>query len=214
MRIDVFSDVICPWCFVGKRRLERALAARPDLAGHVEIHWRAFQLNPDMPAEGIDRQLYLRLKFGDAGAARRIYRAVEEAGEEEGIDFDFEAIQRTPNTIDAHRLIRFAGQYGRQDALVERLFAAYFGEGENLGQWETLLRLGTAAGLPEAETAAFLEGDAETEAVRAEDRRARRAGITGVPCFVVAERYALPGAQPPEALVRLFDLALAEASAA
>jgi len=214
MRIDVFSDVICPWCYVGKRRLERALAARPDLAGGIELHWRAFQLNPDMPVEGIDRQLYLRLKFGDAGAARRIYRAAEEAGEEEGIAFDFEAIHRTPNTIDAHRLIRFAGLQDSQDAVVERLFAAYFLEGEDLGRRDTLLRLGTEAGLPEAETAAFLDSDGEAETVRAEDRYARRAGITGVPCFVVAERYALPGAQPPEALVKLFDLALAEASAA
>lgn len=214
MRIDVFSDVICPWCYVGKRRLERALAARPELAGRVELRWRAFQLNPDMPAEGIDRQLYLRLKFGDAGGARRIYRAVEEAGEEEGIAFDFAAILRTPNTIDAHRLIRFAGDQGRQDAVVEALFAAYFLAGEDIGRRDTLLRLGTAAGLPEAETAAFLEDDAAAEEVRSEDRYARRAGISGVPCFVVAERYALPGAQPPEALIKLFDLALAESSAA
>lgn len=208
MRIDVFSDVICPWCYVGKRRLERALAARPDLAGRAALQWRAFQLNPDMPAEGLDRQLYLRLKFGDPSGARRIYRAVEEAGKEEGIAFDFEAIRRTPNTIAAHRLIRFAGRLGRQDAMVEALFAGYFLQGEDLGQAETLLRLAEAAGLPAEEAARFLAGQEEAEAVRAEDRSARQAGITGVPCFVVAGRYALPGAQPPEALIELFDLAL------
>lgn len=213
MRIDIFSDVICPWCYVGKRRLERALAARPELKGHVSLHWRAFQLNPEMPAEGLDRQLYLRLKFGDASAAKRIYRAVEDAGREEGIAFDFASIRRTPNTLNAHRLIRFAGRNGLQDRVVEALFAGYFLGGEDIGQVETLVRIGTTAGLPEAETRRLLDGADELEAVRSEDRRAREAGIMGVPCFVVAERYALPGAQPPEAIIKLFDLALEEASA-
>src|SRR3990172_6511485 len=127
MRLDIFSDTICPWCFIGKRRLERALAARPqpDLA----IRWRAFQLNPDMPPDGMDRRAYLKAKFCGAARTARVYDAVTAAGAAEGIGFDFGRIGRTPNTLESHRLLRFAFEHGRQDALVETLFRTHFVDG-------------------------------------------------------------------------------------
>ena len=208
MDIDIFSDTICPWCFIGKRRLERALAERPQPG--VTIHWRAFQLNPDMPAGGMDRSEYLELKFGGASNAEAIYEQVRAAGETEGIDFAFERMKRTPNTIDSHRLIRHAantadqGQW-RQDAVVQALFDAYFLRAEDIGDPDVLVAAAAEAGLEAEETRAFLAGDGEAEAVRAEDRNARQAGIRGVPCFLFNGQHALAGAHPPEVLHQLFD---------
>jgi predicted DsbA family dithiol-disulfide isomerase len=212
MHIDIVSDVICPWCFIGKRRLERALAMRPEVG--VSIGWRAFQLNPDMPREGMARQEYLALKFGGPAQARRIYHAVEQAGAAEGIPFAFDAIRRTPNTVEAHRLIRFAALEGRADAIVEALFRGYFTAGRDIGAPAELVALAAEAGFDEAAVGDFLAGDAERDAVLAEDRAARRAGIEGVPCFVVDGGYALSGAQEPEFFLPLFDLAQNRASAA
>ena len=216
MEIDIFSDTICPWCFIGKRRLERALAERPQ--PDLTIHWRAFQLNPDMPAGGMDRSQYLELKFGGASNADAIYDQVRAAGESEGIDFAFERMKRTPNTIDSHRLIRYAGQkaqqgQGRQGAVVQALFDAYFLRAEDIGDPEVLVAAAAEAGLEAEETRAFLAGDAEAEAVRAEDRNARQAGISGVPCFLFNGQHALAGAHPPEVLHQLFDLANQEDAA-
>ncbi len=204
MRIDIYSDVICPWCFIGKRRLERALAERP-LDG-LTLRWRAFQLNPDMPAQGMDRQLYLQLKFGNASSAERIYREIRAVGQEENLPFAFDAIKRTPNTIHSHRLIRFAGPRGRQDAVVEGLFRAYFLEGEDIGAPGPLLRVAEDAGLDRAEARAFLDSDLEEPAVRAEDEEARRAGLQGVPTFIVNGKFALSGAHLPEVLHQMFDI--------
>ncbi len=216
MDIDIFSDTICPWCFIGKRRLERALAERPQ--PDLTIHWRAFQLNPDMPAGGMDRGQYLELKFGGASNAEAIYAQVRAAGETEGIDFAFERMKRTPNTIDSHRLIRHAGQkasqgQARQDAVVQALFDAYFLRAEDIGDLDVLVAAAAEAGLDGEETRAFLAGDAEAEAVRAEDRSARQAGISGVPCFLFNGQHALAGAHPPEVLHQLFDLANQEEAA-
>ncbi len=211
MEVDIFSDTICPWCFIGKRRLERALGERPQ--ADLTIRWRAFQLNPDMPAAGMDRERYLELKFGGALNARAIYDQVRAAGDTEAIDFAFESMRRTPNTVDSHRLIRLAGASGRQDAVVEALFRAYFLEGEDIGDVEILVAAGTVAGLDEQELRKFLAGEAEADDVRAEDMAARRAGINGVPCFIFNGRHALSGAQPPEVLFQLFDLAREEALA-
>ena len=212
MDIDIFSDTICPWCFIGKRRLERALAERPQ--PDLTIHWRAFQLNPDMPAGGMDRSQYLELKFGGASNAEAIYDQVRAAGETEGIEFAFERMKRTPNTIDSHRLIRHAGQKARQDAVVQALFDAYFLRAEDIGDPEVLVAAAAEAGLDGEETRAFLAGDAEAEAVRAEDKSARQAGISGVPCFIFNGQHALAGAHPPEVLHQLFDLANQEDAAA
>ncbi len=204
MRIDIYSDVICPWCYIGKRRLERALGERPQ--NGLTLEWRAFQLNPDMPAQGMDRQLYLQLKFGSAASAERIYREIKAVGEEEDLPFAFEAIRRTPNTIECHRLIRFAGLHGRQDAVVETLFRTYFLEGEDIGAPGVLLGVAEGAGLDPAEARAFLDSDLEAEAVRAEDLAARRAGLQGVPTFIFNGKYALSGAHLPEVLHQMFDI--------
>jgi predicted DsbA family dithiol-disulfide isomerase len=211
MRIDIYSDTICPWCFIGKRRLERALRERPQ--DNLSIHWRPFQLNPDMPAEGMDRELYLRQKFGGETNAQQVYRAIEQAGEEEGIAFDFGAIPRTPNTVQSHRLIRFAEGRQAQDAVVEGLFQAYFLDARDIGERAVLLEVAEAAGLDPAETGGFLDSDDGAAEIRAEDLRARMAGVTGVPCFIFNGNYALPGAQKPEVMFQLFDLAREEASA-
>ncbi|MEX0814728.1 MAG: DsbA family oxidoreductase [Dongiaceae bacterium] len=205
MRLDIFSDTICPWCFIGKRRLERALATRPqpDLA----IRWRAFQLNPDMPPDGMDRHAYLEAKFGGAARTARVYDAVTAAGAGEGIDFDFGRIGRTPNTLESHRLLRFAFDQGRQDALVETLFRTYFIDGADIGDRAVLAAAAAEAGLDADAARRFLEGDAEADSVRDEDVLARRQGINGVPCFVFNGRFGLSGAQDPEVFFQLFDLA-------
>ena len=210
MHLDIFSDTICPWCFIGKRRLERALAERPQPG--LTVRWRAFQLNPDMPAEGMARSDYLSLKFGGAANARSVYAQVEEAGDSEGIAFAFERMQRTPNTVNSHRLIRFAFTKGREDQVVQALFDAYFLNAEDIGDRDALVEAGRVAGLDADEVRAYLTSDAEAEAVRAEDHAARQAGVNGVPCFIFNRQHALAGAHPPEVLFQLFDLANQEAA--
>jgi len=211
MRIDIFSDFTCPWCFIGKRRLERALAARPQLAARAELCWRSFLLNPDMPPEGMDRAVYLQHKFGSSSRSEQVYRNVARAGLAEGITFNFDVIKRTPDSMKAQRLLRFAAKRGLEAPLAEVLFSAYFLQGQDIGDSDTLTRLARSSGLPQKESQVFLESDAEAEAVRKEDREARRAGINAIPCFIVEGRDALPGAQPPESLLQLFDLALTAA---
>lgn len=208
MHIDIFSDTICPWCFIGKRRLERALKKRPQRS--LNVRWRAFQLNPDMPPGGMERSRYLELKFGGTLNAQAVYAQVEAAGRQEGIDFAFERLRRTPNTIMSHRLIRFAFKQAREDALVQALFDAYFLRGEDIGNRKVLIAAAATAGLDAEAARTFLESDAEADAVRAEDMVARRAGINGVPCFVFNGRHALAGAHPPEVLFQLFDLVAQE----
>lgn len=208
MQIDVFSDVICPWCFIGKRRVERALAERPQ--PDLTLCWRAFQLNPDMPLEGMDRQIYLERKFGGTENAARIYDSIRDVGEQEGIPFQFERIRRTPNTLAAHQLIAFAGTTGEQDALVERLFRLYFLEGADIGDPEVLVQAAEDSGLDRAAARACLADNAGLEAAQAEDMQARRVGIQGVPTFILNGRYALSGAQEPEVLFQLFDVAREE----
>lgn len=205
MRLDIYSDTICPWCYIGKRRLERALAMRPN--PEMTIRWRTFQLNPAMAAGGMERRAYLAAKFGGTGRAQRLYQAVGEAGLSEGIPFAFERIERTPNTLDSHRLLRLAATLGRQDETLEALFRAYFVEGRDIGDRGTLESIGAEAGLDRAVVRRFLAGDEESETAMAEDVLARRHGISGVPYFVFNGRYSLSGAQEPEALVQLFDLA-------
>ncbi len=204
MRVDIVSDVICPWCYIGKRRLERALALRPELS--IDTSWRPFQLNPDMPVEGIDRRAYLAAKFGGSAHAERIYANIVEAGATVGIPFAFDRIRRTPNTRDAHRLIRYATAQGRADAVVEALFEGYFTAGRDIGNRETLAAIAGEAGLDAKETAHWLAGPAELEQVLAEDRSARRLGINAVPCFIFEGQYAVSGAQEPEFFLPVFDL--------
>lgn len=202
--IDIFSDVICPWCFIGKRRLERALEQRP--LKDLTIHWRAFQLNPDMPAGGMPRKTYVETKFGGPDRARQIYANIRVMGEREGLDFQFEKIQRTPNTVTAHRLIRHATEQGQADALVERLFSAYFTEGLDIGDEETLLALAGEVGMDTNAASEFLVARGGLAEVMAESRFAYENGISGVPCFIFNRRYAVSGAQEPEAFFPFFDL--------
>lgn len=197
LNIDIVSDVMCPWCYIGKRRMEKALAEVPEIA--AEIRWRPFQLDATIPPGGMERSEYLARKFGDA-AGGEMYREIARAGAEEGIPFAFDRIARAPNTLDAHRLIRWATTTGHQHEVVEALFSAYFLEGRDIGQSETLTEIAGAAGMDREVVAHLLEGDADRKAVEDEIRVAQQMGIAGVPCFIFGRKYAVSGAQAPEVL--------------
>jgi predicted DsbA family dithiol-disulfide isomerase len=203
--VDIVSDAICPWCFIGKRRFEQALAQMPSDV-EVLVAWRPYQLNPEMPAEGMDRKTYLSTKFGGDARADEIYQRVREAGQTVGIDFDFKGIPRTPNTIDAHRLIGLAGRAGKQDAVVEALFRAYFLEGRDIGSRDVLAEVGIAAGLEEKTIRDYLAGRDDVDRVENEDAMARRMGIQGVPCFILNRKYAISGAQEPAVFLEAIEM--------
>ncbi len=210
LSIDIVSDVVCPWCYVGKRRLEAALAQRAsDEAQPAHVRWLAFQLNPDIPATGVDRRSYLEQKFGGPERAKQIYARIKAAGDEVGIPFDFERIVRQPNTVNAHRLTAWAQDLdpNAADALVERLFHAYFVDGIDIGSIEALATLAGDAGFDAGAARAWLVSDAGRSAVAAEERRARQLGVTGVPFFVFNQRLAVSGAQPPEILLDAIEQA-------
>ncbi len=209
MQIEIVSDTICPWCYIGKRKFERALETRADLA--VEISWRPFQLNPHMPAGGMDRDAYLATKFGDETRAGQIYQAVTEAGRAVGIDFRFDLIRRTPSTLDSHRLIRWARSAGMQNELVEIMFRRYFLDGADIGDHRVLADVAREVGMDADLVADLLTRDADLELIRREDGQARQMGISGVPCFIIDRKYAISGAQDPPVFHKVFDLALTEA---
>ncbi len=209
LSVEVVLDLVCPWCRLGTNRLMRTLQARPDLS--CEISWRAFLLNPDMPRAGVGARDYMVRKFGSEERARRLYHSLTELGRAEGMTFRFDRIQRTPSSVDAHRLVRWAAGFGRAAPMVEALFSAYFHDGRDIGDSAVLTELAEAAGLDAAAVHAFLLGDAGVDAVHADNLRAHRLGITGVPCFVVADRHAIAGAQEPEVIERLLDVAAVEA---
>ncbi len=210
--VDIVSDAICPWCFIGKRRFERALAEAPkDI--EVVVAWRPYQLNPEMPPEGMDRKAYLSAKFGGDARADAIYRRVREAGASVGIDFNFAGIPRTPNTTDAHRLIGIAARADKQDAVVEGLFRAYFLEGRDIGNRAVLAAVAAAAGLEEPVIRDYLAGRDDVERVANEDAVARRMGIQGVPCFILNRKYAISGAQEPAVFLEALALLKREAAA-
>ena len=211
MRIDIFSDPICPWCYIGKRRLEQALASYHNPLKDLEIVWRAFQLNPDMPEEGMDRQIYLTNKFGGEERARQIYQNIKQVGEAVELDFQFDAIRHTPSTIKSHRLIRLAHGMGKQNDFTEELFKAYFLEGQNIEDNEVLLKIATEAGMEKESTTDFLASDRLKLEVIEEDKQARAVGLNGVPCFIVDNKFVLSGAQEPQSIQQVFDLALQEA---
>jgi predicted DsbA family dithiol-disulfide isomerase len=208
--VDIVSDTICPWCYIGKRRFERALAqsGRNDVA----ISWRPFQLNPDMPAEGMTRDDYVRAKFGGGDRPRQIYQAIAESGREAGIEFQFSRIRRTPNTVLSHRLIYWSAKQERQDEIVAELFRAYFEDGLDIGDIDTLVECARRSGLDPYAAHSFLLGDEGRQEVVASDVYARRLGINGVPCFIVNRKYAVSGAQPPSAFVEVFNLAERDAA--
>lgn len=204
--IDVVSDIMCPWCLIGKRRLEQALALRSDVP--VQIRWRPFQLDPTIPEDGMDRQEYLQNKFGGPDGAKEIYDRVRQAGSDEGIEFKFEAIKKSPNTLNAHRLIRWAGSYDAQNEIVEKLFNLYFIEGADLTDINVLLGAAEDAGLEREVIEQLLSSDADKDSVREEIVSASQMGVTGVPCFIVDRKYAVMGAQPADVIAGAIDQAL------
>ena len=199
MTVDVVSDVVCPWCYVGKRRLELALEQAEDI--EVEVRWRPFQLDPTIPDGGVDREDYFREKFGDLSRVAAIHERLKELGDGVGIRFAFERIARTPNTLDAHRLIRWASIEGAGEEVVEKLFSLFFEDAADLGDIDVLVEAAVAAGLPGDLVRRLLESDADRDEVREEIATVQRMGVTGVPCFIIDGRYAVMGAQEPEAIV-------------
>ncbi|HZY54037.1 MAG TPA: DsbA family oxidoreductase [Reyranella sp.] len=208
--VDIVSDTICPWCYIGKRRFERAL----DLSGRndIAISWRPFQLNPDMPPEGMTRDDYVRAKSGGGDRPRQIYQAIAESGREAGIEFQFSKIKRTPNTVLSHRLVYWSAKQERQDEVVASLFKAYFEDGLDLGDLDILVECAARVGLDREDARKFLQSDDGRQEVVASDVYARRLGINGVPCFIVNRKYAVSGAQPPSAFVEVFNLAERDAA--
>ncbi|MEO0936709.1 MAG: DsbA family oxidoreductase [Pseudomonadota bacterium] len=190
------SDPICPWCYIGKAHLDRALEAHPDHP--FQIEWHPFQLNPDMPAEGMDRRAYLEGKFGGKDGAVKAYAPVVEHAEKAGLKIDFEGMARTPNTLNAHRLIHWAGIEGRQTAAVSALFKAYFVEARDIGEAEVLADIADGLEMDASVILRLLASDADADMIRERDAHARQMGITSVPTFIVANQHAVPGAQPPE----------------
>ena len=204
--IDIAFDLICPWCYLGVRRLRRALRARPDII--PELLWRPFLLNPDIPPNGVSRAEFVARKFGGEDRARRLQNALTDLGRAEGIGFRFDLMGRVPSSINAHRLVRYAVREGLGEIMVEALFYAYFADGVDIGD---VIRLATVAGrvgLDPHAALAFLRSGEEAEAVHTENLRAHRLGINGVPCFIIAGQQAIAGAQEPEVLERLLDVAL------
>ena len=196
IKLDIISDPICPWCYIGKTHLDKAIAAQPDHP--FQIEWHPFQLNPDMPAGGMDRRVYLEGKFGGKEGAVRAYAPVLEHAEAAGLNIDFEAIKHTPNTLDAHRLIHWAGIEGRQTAAVSALFDAYFVQGRDIGDHEVLADIADSIGMDAAVVLKLLKSDADVEDIRTRDAHSRKMGVNSVPTFIVANQHAVPGAQPPE----------------
>ena len=208
LSVEVVHDLVCPWCYLGVRRLLRTLRRRPEL--QFDLVWRPFLLNPDMPRAGMARADYVSRKFGGEDRARRLYASIAEIGLAEGLQFRFERIRRTPSSVDAHRLVRLAARYGRASEMVEALFAAHFTDGRDLGDLRVLTAVAASCGLDGEAARQFLLGEEETDAVHSENLRAHRLGFNGVPCFVVAGRHAIAGAQEPEVIERLLDVAAVE----
>jgi len=209
--IDIVSDVVCPWCFLGKRRLESALAAIPEI--ETVIRWRPFQLDPTVPPGGVERDAYIARRFGDRSRFEESERRLAEMGAAEGADYRFDLIRRIPNTIDANRLIRWGGEIGREADIVERLFQLHFVEGADIGDHEVLAGAAAAVGMYRSATLERLARDVDRAIVEAEIANAQRIGVTGVPTFILIGRYGLAGAQPAETLVDSIRRAAAEAPA-
>lgn len=207
MQIDVFYDPICPWCYIGKRRLQRALGLRSSIS--ATLNWRPFMLNPDMPSSGMERNAYLLHKFGSESRVRRLLGALEATGQSEEISFQFNEIQHTPSTVTAHRLVHYADEHGLAEAVVESLFRAYFQEGCNIGDLDELSAIGRSVGLEGGALDAYLDSSTDVSWVREQNALAHRIGVNGVPCFLIDGELALQGAQPPEILARLLDAAAA-----
>ena len=216
LNVDVVSDIVCPWCYVGKRQLDKAIELVPDV--NLDIRWRPYQLNPQMPKEGMDRVEYMESKFGK-GASEGFYRKLETVGEELDINFNFQSIKIAPNTLDAHRLIHWASyeKKGKSDKkatnqtdLVTRLFEVYFEQGGNLGDQDVLVDAAKSLGMDGQLVSDLLEGDRDVKAIEDQVAIAGKMGISGVPCFIIENKYAVMGAQSAEILAENFKEAYEE----
>lgn len=194
IRLDIFSDPVCPWCYIGKANLDRALESRADHP--FQIEWHPFQLNPEMVADGVDKRSYLSDRFGGPDKLAAIHARLRDAATQAGVDLDPDTPRRIPNTLNAHRLIHWAGLESRQTPVVSALFRAYWKEGRDIGNPGVLADIAASAGLDRLAIARLLDGDADRDTIIARDAHARERGVTGVPCFVVANQYVLSGAQP------------------
>ena len=204
MQIDVISDTVCPWCFIGKRRLMRALEQRPGIV--FDVKWRPYRLDPTVPKAGVDRQAYMRAKFGDDPMKIvEMHKLIAAEGAKDGIEFDFAAITRRPDTLDSHRLVRWAEAAGVQDEVVERLFIAYFENGEDIGDIRILADIADLCGMDGVEIARMLETDTDIAMVEREDQVAHEMGVTGVPAMIFGNRLAVSGAREPELLLSVID---------
>ena len=206
MQLDVVSDTVCPWCYIGKKRLDQALVMHG--GDGITLAWRPFQLDASIPEGGVDRKAYMEKKFG-AERARTVGNTIRELGEAAGITFRFDRIERSPNTLDSHRLVRWAGTAGCQNEMVDILFRRYFEDGEDVGSHDVLLDAANEAGMDVDIVRDLLLKDADKELIRREDAMARQMGIQGVPSFVINSQWVMVGAQEPETLVRMFDKLLA-----
>ncbi|APG46912.1 DsbA family oxidoreductase [Phaeobacter porticola] len=196
VKLDILSDPICPWCYIGKAHLDKALA---EVSDHpFVIEWHPFQLNPDMSRDGMDRRAYLEGKFGGKDGAVQAYAPVVEHANAAGLQINFEAMERTPNTLDAHRLIHWAGIEGKQSTVVDALFNAYFVQAKDIGNAEILSDIAASAGMDRDVTLRLLSGDTDAQEIQDRDAHSRKMGVTSVPTFIVANQHAVPGAQPPE----------------
>lgn len=203
MQIDIVSDTVCPWCFIGKRKLERALSMRPDIP--FDIRWRAYRLDPTIPREGVDRRAYMKAKFGDSPRAAAMSDALKAAGKVEQIEFAFDRIEKQPDTTDSHRLIRWAASAGKQTEIVERLFKAYFEEGRDIGDPAVLAEIAGESGMDAELVEDLLAKDADRDLILEEDSLAHRMGISGVPTFIFENKYLISGAYDADKLVQIID---------
>ncbi|MCA0872889.1 DsbA family oxidoreductase [Seohaeicola saemankumensis] len=203
IKLDILSDPICPWCYIGKTQLDKALTQVPNHPFVIE--WHPFQLNPDMPADGMDRRAYLEGKFGGKDGAVRAYAPVVENAAKAGLNINFEGIKRTPNTLNAHRLIHWAGIERVQNKAVDALFSAYFVEGRDIGDAEVLSDIADSIGMDAAVVMKLLATDEDVQSIRDRDAHSREMGVNSVPTFIVAGKHAVPGAQPPELWVKVIE---------
>jgi predicted DsbA family dithiol-disulfide isomerase len=211
MTIDIYADIACPWCYVGRARLMQALGQRPEL--DVTLQWRPFQLQPDLPPDGRDFRTVLEKKFGGWDRAQQMFDRIRRMGDEEDLTFDFDAIEVAPNTADAHRLVLWAQDQNKGDAMATALFRAYFSQGQNVSNRDVLVACADAVGLGAKAARTLLSGSEYAAEVRASQQQAQRKGITGVPCYVFGENHAVMGAQPVEVLTGALDDAATEAPA-
>ncbi|PWE30406.1 DsbA family oxidoreductase [Pararhodobacter marinus] len=202
-KLDIFSDPVCPWCYIGKARLDRAMEQRPDHP--LVIEWHPYMLNPTMPPEGMDRREYLQAKFGPPDEVVRVHVPIVEACQELGLPFELEKMHYQPSTLNAHRLIHWAGLEGRQSAVVNGLFRANFAEGRDIGDRDTLLDIAEKAGLDRAMIARLLDSEADVTEIRARDAEIRERGLRGVPGFLLGRQYVINGAQPVETWLDIID---------